>query len=300
MLHKGARVSGGTFPAELQAEINKLLDEFLEMVISEVDQRQLRQAVVRSILSCNIAIVLDSNNLWILAERARGLPSTRWMDERPKVFDIQQTQEGAVWDLGFDDPFFVCFPAEIIEQLADIRKNTIQAIAKSHVEAEYQRVQIKLNVIQINPIFGPASYVVDPRLAFVLMPFTDELTKIYNAVIKPCVENSDLGLVCKRADEIRSAKTIMQDIWKSICEARIIIADLTGLNPNVMYEVGIAHTLGKETVLVYQTGAEIKIPFDLTHIRRIEYTNDAIGGKKLETELRDTLRAILNPQTLST
>ena len=90
----------------------------------------------------------------------------------------------------------------------------------------------------------------------------------------------------------------MQDIWKSICEARVVIADLTNLNPNVMYELGIAHTVGKETILIYQKPTEkIKFPFDLSHIRRIEYVNDAVGGQKLVQDLKDTLKNVLDPNS---
>ena len=154
-----------------------------------------------------------------------------------------------------------------------------------------------MNVIQINPIFGPASYQVDERLAFVLMPFTDELTGIYKTFIKPTVELPEFHLVCKRADDIKSNRAIIQDIWKSVCEARIIIADMSNLNPNVMYELGITHTLGKETILIYQKAEkEMKFPFDLAHIRRIEYENSATGGRKLEQELKETLEHILSPK----
>lgn len=127
------------------------------------------------------------------------------------------------------------------------------------------------------------------------MPFTESLTDIYQSFVKPTVELPDFGLVCRRADDIKSNRAIIQDIWKSICEARLIIADLTGLNANVMYELGIAHTLGKETVLIYQRGHDIRFPFDLAHIRRIEYDNTAIGGRTLEQELRATLSGILSP-----
>ena len=106
------------------------------------------------------------------------------------------------------------------------------------------------------------------------------------------------NLVCKRADDIKTNKAIIQDIFKAICEARIIIADVTRLNPNVMYELGIAHTLGKETDLIYQKKQEIKFPFDLAHIRRIEYENSATGGKLLEQELRGVLQNILTPIVL--
>lgn len=149
-----------------------------------------------------------------------------------------------------------------------------------------------MNFVQINPVFGPASYSVDPRLVFVLMPFTPELTKIYQSIVKPSVESAEFDLVCRRADEIKSSKSILHDVWKSLCEARFVIADLTGFNANVLYELGIAHTLGKETILIYQRGKSVSFPFDIAHIRRIEYENDATGGKHLENELKETLRVV--------
>jgi len=150
-------------------------------------------------------------------------------------------------------------------------------------------------VVQINPIFGPASYKIDQRLAFVLMPFEKDLTDIYNTFVKPTVESQEFVLVCRRADDVKSNRAVIQDIWKSICESRLVIADLSGLNSNVMYELGIAHTVGKETILIYQHADELRFPFDLAHIRRIEYVNNAIGGKKLVDDLRATLAAVLSP-----
>jgi len=130
------------------------------------------------------------------------------------------------------------------------------------------------------------------------MPFDEDLTRIYQSIIKPTVES--MGLVCRRADDYKTSRAIIQDIWKAICEARIIIADLTNLNPNVMYELGIAHTVGKETILIYQRKEkEIKFPFDLIHIRRIEYEDTALGGKKLENDLKETIKTILKSPTIS-
>ena len=131
-------------------------------------------------------------------------------------------------------------------------------------------------------------------LAFVLMPFNDGLDTIYNEIIKPTIQQPSFGLVCKRADDITSNRSIMQDIWKSICEARVIIADLTNFNPNVMYELGIAHTIGKETILIYQSpDQDTKFPFDLSHIRRIQYKNTATGGKNLADHLSSMLESVL-------
>jgi nucleoside 2-deoxyribosyltransferase len=76
------------------------------------------------------------------------------------------------------------------------------------------------------------------------------MTEFYQSKIKPSIES--LGMVVHKADELKNANFVMQDIWKSICEARIVLADLTGFNANVMYELGIAHTVGKDTVIIYQ------------------------------------------------
>lgn len=296
MFHKGgARMVGGNLPADLTTKVDALLDEFLECTNLEVRARQLRSAVVRSMLPCSVVIILDAETLWIAAQKQAGMPSTNTLDFREQQFPAEEIFTAAKWEFGFDDPFVVAIPATLLDEPADQRKLALEAIAKSHIESELQRVNAEMNTIQINPIFGPAKYKVDGRLAFVLMPFTDPLTEIYQTLIKPTVENPRFGLVCKRADDIKSNRAIIQDIWKSICEARVIIADMTNLNPNVMYELGVAHTLGKETILLYQRSSEeIKFPFDLSHIRRIEYDNTVPGARALEQELSLTLENVLD------
>lgn len=296
MFHNsGARSVGGNLPPDQQTQITLLLDQFTGAVSKIVELGKIRRAMVRSSLSCSLIVVLDSQTIWVVAEKQSGMPTTMWLDHQSKLFSANEILDAAKWEFGFDDPFVIGFPVGLLHQVNEIREGAIQAVANSHVESEMQRVHKMLNVIPVNPIFGPASYAVDPHLAFVLMPFTDELTQIFNVVIKPSVESAGQQLVCKRADDIKSNRTIIQDIWKSICEARVVIADMTGFNANVMYELGIAHTLGKETILIYQSTDEVKFPFDLAHIRRIEYSNDAVGGQKLATDLKSTLAEILAP-----
>ena len=103
-------------------------------------------------------------------------------------------------------------------------------------------------MVHINQIFGGIQDHINERLAFVLMPFTDELTRIYSLIVKPIVGSKDLD--CRRADDYKTITAIIQDIWRAICESRLVIADMTGLNPNVMYELGIAHAVGKDTYLI--------------------------------------------------
>lgn len=294
MFHKGARASGGDLPSDISSTVDKLLDDFMEIVSTIVTQHQIRRAVVRSLLPCNIIIIRDSQSISVAAQKSSGMPSTIRLNQEGKRFSSQAVYEVAKWEFGFDDPFVIQFPVSVLNIDKAQRRPALEAIVQAHVQSEVNRVQREMSMIQINPIFGPAAYPVDPRLAFVLMPFDDDLTTIYNTIVKPCVQSDEFNLVCKRADDIKTNKAIMQDIFKAVCEARIIIADITRLNPNVMYELGMAHTLGKETILIYQNEQVIKFPFDLAHIRRIEYENSATGGKKLENELKDVLRNVLS------
>lgn len=76
-----------------------------------------------------------------------------------------------------------------------------------------------------------------------------------------------------------------------ILTASIIIADITNRNANVFYELGIAHSLGKEVILIAQ--GEEHIPFDLNRFRHCIYSNDGIGYKKLKQYIPDTIKDIL-------
>lgn len=299
MMHKGARTIGGNMPAELQQKINQLLDGFGALVQSISQEHRLQNAVVRSLLTCSLVVILDKNSLFVLAQRHFGMPSSLFIHVPEKQLTSQQALDSAKWEFGFEDPFLIILPSALLDQDEVQRRAGLEAIAVTHVDSEIKRVIKMTSLIQINPLFGPASYSVDERLAFVLMPFAEDLTRIYTSIIKPTVEAT--GLVCRRADDFKTNKAIIQDIWKAICESQVIIADLTDLNPNVMYELGIAHTVGKETILIYQrnSGKDPQFPFDLAHIRRIEYENSAIGGKNLETDLSNTLNSILKPTALS-
>lgn len=82
----------------------------------------------------------------------------------------------------------------------------------------------------------------------------------------------------------------MKDVLKSISLADYLIADLTGRNPNVYYELGIAHALMKKVVLLAQDLQDI--PFDLKHQRILEYSDTVAGAAKLRTDVKRYLRTI--------
>lgn len=139
-----------------------------------------------------------------------------------------------------------------------------------------------------NPIFSGRGFKPDRSLVFVLMPFHDGFRPIYDNVIKPTIES--FGLRTVRADDIYGPKAIIEDIWRLLNEAAYVIADLTGKNPNVFYEVGLAHAIGKSVVFLTQSLDDV--PFDLRHLRCILYADSVAGTRKLETGLRQTFDAI--------
>lgn len=106
---------------------------------------------------------------------------------------------------------------------------------------------------------------------FVIMPFRDELDKIYGELKDFLSRN---GITCQRADEFKANPIIMDGILKGIMSSEYIITDITFLNANVFYELGIAHTLKNlENVIIIKQKNE-NYPFDLTHIRYIDYQKD--------------------------
>lgn len=272
----------------------------LENAIEEVRTRiNIAQGLFRALFNCDMLVLIDRNTVHIAAERNRSKHNLYAYKYEDKTFAPQDILKEAIYELGFNekDTFYLGFDKNLINMPNKLRAERLIRIAEEYVETEIQRYKNTHNLIKINPIFGPANYVLDNNLAFIIMPFRDDLTEIYEKIIRPTVEEK---LVCRRGDDYKTNKMIMQDIWKAICEAKLIIADVTGFNPNVMYELGIAHTLGKEVIMIYQKnqGTETKFPFDLHGIRRIEYENTVTAAKNLENDLRKTIENILKPQVI--
>ena len=107
-----------------------------------------------------------------------------------------------------------------------------------------------------------------PRpFCFVLMPFDESFDDVYNIGIKESCEKA--GAYCERVDEQIFDERILDRIYNQIAKADFVIADMTGRNANVFYEVGYAHALGKRTILLTKDAGDI--PFDLKHFPHIIY-----------------------------
>lgn len=120
------------------------------------------------------------------------------------------------------------------------------------------------------------------RRAFILMPFSEAFSVLFERVLVPLL--SEEGFKASRADSLSDCRSILKDIVTGIAEADLIVADLTSSNANVFYELGIAHAMGRPTILLSQ---DIEaIPFDLRPYRVVGYS---MRFDKID-ELRSAIR----------
>jgi len=132
----------------------------------------------------------------------------------------------------------------------------------------------------------------DDRLpCFVAMPFARDFSIVYERVIKPLFEESHFAnkYVCWRADKERKPGRITDQIIKQIRDCAFVIADITGYNANVMYEIGYAHALCHPTIIINQYPPESS-PFDIKDYRQITYKMD--GLNVLKSYLLEAVRNI--------
>ena len=129
---------------------------------------------------------------------------------------------------------------------------------------------------------------------FVMMPFANPIGGYYATFYEPAIKKA--GLTPVRADtDIFATGKIIDQIWTGLKCAKVLVAELTGRNPNVLYELGLAHALHKPVVLISSNEADV--PFDVRHVRVIYYElTDPFWGEKLVAKVAENIvSAIKNP-----
>jgi len=127
----------------------------------------------------------------------------------------------------------------------------------------------------------------EPQLVAVMMPFEKEFDETYSAIKTTCKSE---GLACERADDVWNDSTIMQDVFELIYRSAITIVDLSGRNSKVLYETGIAHTLGREVIPISRDVSEL--PFDLAQHRTLGYLPNNEGLSEMQEKLARRLRTL--------
>jgi hypothetical protein len=152
-----------------------------------------------------------------------------------------------------------------------------------------QMAEASPDSITVVPYFGHPGHFARKVDAFVVMPFHEGLLPIYQDHITKVA--SELSITVARGDDFFTNAHIMDDVWKAIWGARVIIADCTGRNPNVFYEIGIAHTIGRPVILITQKREDV--PFDLQHIRYLQYDYTPRGMQDFELRLREAIKTVI-------
>jgi hypothetical protein len=130
---------------------------------------------------------------------------------------------------------------------------------------------------------------------FVMQPFASPHGDYFEKIFKPAIDKTGLKPIRADADIFATGKIIDQ-IWRGINAAKVLVAELTTRNANVLYELGLAHALKKPVVLV--SSNQLDVPFDLQHIRVIYYdvTDPFWGTKLIEKVAENILSALKNPE----
>jgi hypothetical protein len=125
---------------------------------------------------------------------------------------------------------------------------------------------------------------------FVMMPFAEDFLPVYETVILPSLRRWNCHAF--RAEEIAEPGLIGTQVFRAIASSHFCIADITGNNSNVLYELGFSHALGKPTVILAPEESE-DIPFDLHVFRHIPYSMASKeGAERLKLELERAIGTI--------
>jgi hypothetical protein len=241
------------------------------------------------------AIFLDPNNVYFVID---GGPSKQHVSRNGR--DLRNT--GPVQlesliasierELSWVAPFGFAVSFTTIQNPSE---DEVRAIVDKYVGFEVQEFEKRQREVRLNPIFQGRKFMLDETLCFVLMPFSAEhqLQEIYADTVKPTILAA--GLRCVRADDIYDTTLIIETIWENINRARLLVVELTGRNPNVFYELGIAHSVGKEAILLSQSIDDV--PFDLRHLRCIIYSATPRGVDTMKKQLQAAISSVLRKPT---
>lgn len=177
----------------------------------------------------------------------------------------------------------------IEREIADLQKKLINSELDwekiNHLPLSAQKIEYDNGPVQNSNFikrFGlnEDNMTIDKKMVFFLTPFSKENIDTYYSAKEICAE---CGLNLYRGDEEFTHEDILTNIIRYIVKSRIVIANIDGKNPNVFYELGIAHSLGKPTILISKTPE--KVPFDIQQNRIVFFNNSEELKLKLSKEL---------------
>jgi hypothetical protein len=208
--------------------------------------------------------------------------------------DMISKHDRLLRSLSWGDEDYAGNALNIIKSIAVINKESFVVFEKYVAEkypGEGQYISAKPSERKItfapNVFQLPENTAIENDLVAVMMPFKAEFSSVYDGIRRAC---NAAGYRCLRVDDIWEESTVIQDIFNLIFRAHLVVVDFTGKNPNVMYETGIAHTLGKHVVPISQSLDDV--PFDMAHHRILKYLPNSEGIETMVSKLSAKLRQV--------
>lgn len=179
---------------------------------------------------------------------------------------------------------------ECVDEIAAALAENMPSSVSRTRSALFSNWALKTNLATfgIKPRFESYSFVQKHNEAFYIGPFNSPFSEVYSRQIKPTLRARKYRSV--RGDEVYGATPIVESVWRAINSSKFVIAEMTGRNPNVLYEVGLAHAVGKPIIFITQDIEDI--PFDLRHHRIILYSLDTAAINKFGRQLVKAIDAV--------
>lgn len=171
-------------------------------------------------------------------------------------------------------------------------KICVDAVSKS--TKNFEKAD-KDKTMLIDPMFKSRNIETKPNMCFCILPFTSDRIELFDEVIKPELKKDCNINAIKSGDMFNANSDMIEDIWIKINEAAFIVADISDKNPNVFYELGICHTLGKKIILICDEESlnkdyKGKLPFDINTRFTYFYKNRGSGPIKVVEHIEKSIK----------
>lgn len=290
---------------ELPSETNNFLEKILLKLVNILEEQTISSKDC-NFLDNDVVILKGSNVMIISFSRSREYYKRFISEYNLKDFDANEakiTVSKADYFSNdilmkneqyrkFSNPVSIIFPTSYLKLQENELKQKHEEIASLLLKPTKEDVEKKNRIVKVNPIFNGRNFLKDDNLCFVLMPFSEPYNSIYENIIKPTVEKE--GFQCLKSNDIFSTTSVIEDIWTNMNKATLIIAEITENNPNVMYELGICHTIGKDVMMITQKPGEI--PFNFRHLRTYTYVNEIAKSEELKKNISSMIQYIKSTQ----
>jgi hypothetical protein len=198
---------------------------------------------------------------------------------------------------------------DVFQESSLFRQQKAELEFHLHQKQKFEEDLRSKQLMLINPVFfQERTFIKEEKQIFVLMPFglktwvrkdpklveqlrseEFDFDSLFRNNIKPAIES--MGLSCLRADMIYEPQPFMEKIWREINESAIILADLTSMNPNVLYELGVAITIGKPIIIITQN--KEYVPTDLQSYEFIQYKANVGDAEEFGNKLKKAIKSTL-------